>query len=83
MKADAWVNSSALLGRMNFALALTAGKLKGVQVLGWHPRNGRAQPRDRSRPSRAHGEQLLAGDVSRQTHDTIAAQMQGNVCEAR
>src|SRR6202051_3791916 len=32
MKADAWVNSSALLGRMNFALALTAGKLKGVQV---------------------------------------------------
>ena len=32
MKADAWVNSSALLGRMNFALALTAAKLKGVQV---------------------------------------------------
>ena len=32
MKADAWVNSAALLGRMNFALALTAGKLKGVQV---------------------------------------------------
>ena len=26
MKADAWVNSSALLGRMNFALALTTGK---------------------------------------------------------
>ncbi len=32
MKADAWVNSSALLGRMNFALALTAGKIKGVQM---------------------------------------------------
>src|SRR5438270_7395491 len=32
MKADAWVNSSAILGRMNFALALTSGKLKGVQV---------------------------------------------------
>ena len=31
-KADAWVNSSALLGRMNFALALTAGKVKGIQV---------------------------------------------------
>jgi uncharacterized protein (DUF1800 family) len=28
MKADAWVNSSALLGRMNFALGMTAGKVK-------------------------------------------------------
>ena len=32
MKAETWVNSSALLGRMNFSLALIAGKLKGVQV---------------------------------------------------
>src|SRR5207245_7864903 len=32
MKADAWVNSAALLGRMNFALTLTAGKLKGDQA---------------------------------------------------
>src|SRR5947207_15532217 len=32
MKADTWVNSSALLGRMNFSLALASGKLKGVQV---------------------------------------------------
>src|SRR5262249_11705123 len=30
MKADAWVNSSALLGRMNFALALSNSKLKGI-----------------------------------------------------
>jgi len=32
MKAETWVSSSALLGRMNFALALTAGKVKGVKV---------------------------------------------------
>ena len=32
MKSDAWVNSSALLGRMNFSLALMSGKIKGVQV---------------------------------------------------
>ena len=32
MKADTWVNSSALLGRMNFALGLTAGKVRGVSV---------------------------------------------------
>jgi uncharacterized protein (DUF1800 family) len=74
-KADAWVNSAALLGRMNFALALTAGKLKGVQVdsdrmLGAADANPDAQA-----TLIALENSLLAGDVSRQTHDTIAAQM--------
>src|SRR5450755_4224889 len=32
MKADTWVNSSALLGRMNFALSLAARKVRGVKV---------------------------------------------------
>src|SRR6202035_4832260 len=32
MKAETWVSSSALLNRMNFALALTSGKVKGVRV---------------------------------------------------
>ena len=32
MKADTWVNSSALLARMNFALGLAAGKIRGVKV---------------------------------------------------
>jgi len=31
-KADAWVNTGALLNRMNFSLALTANRLRGVQV---------------------------------------------------
>lgn len=30
--AGAWVNSGALLNRMNFALALTSGKLPGVRI---------------------------------------------------
>ncbi len=75
MKADAWVNSSALLGRMNFALALTAGKLKGVQVdpgLGLEPATSAADPQG---TLAALENSLLAGNVSRQTHDTIAAQM--------
>jgi uncharacterized protein (DUF1800 family) len=29
-KAEAWVNSGALLGRMNFALALTSGRMRGL-----------------------------------------------------
>src|SRR5215470_4542162 len=34
MKSEAWVNSSALLGRMNFSVALMAGRIKGVKVDG-------------------------------------------------
>ena len=33
-----WMNSSALLGRMNFALALTQGKLRGISVPAEHLR---------------------------------------------
>jgi uncharacterized protein (DUF1800 family) len=85
MKADAWVNSSALLGRMNFALALTAGKLKGVQVdsdhiLGNHildiGTGATGSVADRQATLAALESSLLAGDVSQQTHDTIAAQLQ-------
>ena len=32
MKAEAWVNSSALLNRMNFALALGSGRLPGASL---------------------------------------------------
>ena len=31
-KAEAWVNSSALLDRMNFALTLTSGQVRGVTI---------------------------------------------------
>jgi uncharacterized protein (DUF1800 family) len=75
MKADAWVNSSALLGRMNFALALTAGKLKGVQWDSDHIPGAVGSPGDAQATLAALESSLLAGEVSRQTHDTIAAQM--------
>ena len=75
MKADAWVNSSALLGRMNFALALTAGKLKGVQVDSDHLLGTTGLPGDTQATLASLEASLLAGDVSRQTHDTIVAQM--------
>ena len=32
MKAETWVSSSALLTRMNFALALTSGRVRGVKL---------------------------------------------------
>ncbi len=71
MKADAWVNSSALLGRMNFALALTSGKAKGVKV------DSAPIPSDDPQQALAVLENsLLAGDVSKQTHDVISARLQ-------
>src|SRR5256712_4430935 len=73
MKGDAWVNSSAILGRMNFALALTSGKLKGVQVDS--DRTGNV-PSDPQTALAALENTLLEGDVSQQTHDTIANKLQ-------
>ena len=76
MKADAWVNSSALLGRMNFALALAAGKLKGIRVDSERVLATGNLPADPLQTLTALENTLLAGDVSKQTHDTIAAQVE-------
>jgi uncharacterized protein (DUF1800 family) len=77
MKAGTWVNSSALLGRMNFALNLTAGRVKGVKV---DPGNLGAgtggQPTDPQQALATLESSLLAGDISKQTHDTISKQLE-------
>ena len=74
MKAETWVSSSALLNRMNFALALTSGKVSGVKV-------DPAQLADNSPPDAttalsAMEAKLLASDVSKQTHDSIVQQLE-------
>jgi uncharacterized protein (DUF1800 family) len=67
-RADAWVNTGALLNRMNFALALVANRIPGtsVDVAALAGAGGieaaRAQLRER----------LLGGEVSSSTDDTIA-----------
>ena len=76
MKADTWVNSSALLGRMNFALALTNGKMKGVEMDSDRIWAEGGLPADSEQTLTMLENNLLAGDVSKQTHDTIAAQLQ-------
>jgi hypothetical protein len=75
MKADGWVNSSALLGRMNFALALTAGKIKGVQMDSARVLGASGVPLVSQQTLALLENNLLAGDVSMQTHDTIATQL--------
>ena len=74
-KADAWVNSSALLDRMNFALTLASGKLKGVAV---DPERlmSATTPSDSQQALVGLENTLLAGDISQQTHQVISARLQ-------
>jgi len=74
MKQDAWVNSSALLDRMNFALALGSGRLNGIQIDQQHIFNGTA-PTDATSAQAALEQAILDGDVSAQTHQTISKQL--------
>jgi uncharacterized protein (DUF1800 family) len=73
MKAETWVNSSALLGRMNFALSLTGGKVKGVTVDQARWTNNAPAPADSAQALGELENGLLGGEVSKQTHDSIAA----------
>jgi uncharacterized protein (DUF1800 family) len=74
MKQETWVNSAALLDRMNFALALGSGRMNGVQVDPQGIFNG-ATPQDAAGAQAALEQVLLAGDVSVQTHQTISKQL--------
>jgi uncharacterized protein (DUF1800 family) len=76
MKAETWVSSSALLNRMNFAIALTSGKIKGVKPDAAQLAGEISQPGDSLVILPRLEEKLLAGGVSQQTHDSIVAQIQ-------
>jgi uncharacterized protein (DUF1800 family) len=71
MKAETWVNSSALIDRMNFSLALASGRVNGVSIA---PSPFTDQHSDDTLDGLART--LLAGDISRQTHDTVQKQIE-------
>jgi uncharacterized protein (DUF1800 family) len=74
MKAEAWVNSSALLNRMNFALQLGSGKLPGTSLDPQGLIPGPA-PADSQAALAALEQSILAGDVSPQTHAVMQKQL--------
>jgi uncharacterized protein (DUF1800 family) len=76
MKAETWVNSSALLARMNFALALASGKLRGTQADAQRVLGENNMPSDGEQTLAVLESNLLEGNVSKQTHDTIEARLQ-------
>jgi uncharacterized protein (DUF1800 family) len=73
MKAETWVNSSALINRMNFALAIGSGKLRGIS-LDTTAVLSEAQPSDPDTAIARLSDSLLGGDVSSQTQVTIRKQ---------
>ncbi len=64
-RADAWVNTGALLNRMNFAVALTQGRLSG-------PKRGGQNETSASPARDTLFQTALAGDVSESTRATVA-----------
>jgi uncharacterized protein (DUF1800 family) len=74
MKADAWVNSSSLINRMNFALALGTGRLPGINANPQALLRG-ATPQDSEAALAVMENAILAGDVSAQTHAVIQKQL--------
>jgi len=73
-KADAWVNSSALLTRMNFALQLGSGRLPGTATNPQLLLHG-SPPQDSNAALAALEGEILSGDVSAQTHAVIQKQL--------
>jgi uncharacterized protein (DUF1800 family) len=73
-KADAWVNTSALLNRMNFSLALTANRLRGTQV-DLEALLGDRRAADPHATLDRAVRTLLGGQLSQQTRETLETQL--------
>ncbi len=71
-KADVWVNSAALLDRMNFALALSTNRLPGTSLdLAVLLKEGSLSDADPYQVQLKLEQTLVPGDISKQTHQTI------------
>src|SRR6202790_3782495 len=73
-KADAWVNTGALLNRMNFSLALTSNHLRGAQVNMQILLGDQVATDPHATLARAINA-LLGGQVSQQTRETLEMQL--------
>jgi uncharacterized protein (DUF1800 family) len=74
-KADAWVNTGALLNRMNFSLTLTANRLRGAQVDIDSLIGGDTSANPRATLDHAI-QVLLGGQTSQETRDTLEKQLE-------
>ena len=75
MMAQAWVNSSALINRINFALALATGRLPGLQVSSQEMLGMPDIAPDAQMVLAQLENHMMDGDVSPRTHATISKQL--------
>ena len=73
-KADAWVNTGALLSRMNFSLTLTSNRLRGAQVDIDSLFGSDTAANPHATLDRAI-QVLLGGQASQETRDTLEKQL--------
>jgi uncharacterized protein (DUF1800 family) len=73
-KSEAWVNTGALLNRMNFSLALTANRLRGAQVDMDALLNSKGATDPNAMLDRSI-QLLLSGEMSAATRDTLEKQL--------
>ena len=73
-RADAWVNTGALLNRMNFSLALAANRLRGAQV-NMETLLGDGAAGDPHATLDLAVRVLLGGQLSQQTRETLEVQL--------
>jgi uncharacterized protein (DUF1800 family) len=77
-KADVWVNSAALLDRMNFGLALATNRLAGTSFnLAQLLNSTLGTDTDPYQVQLKLERTLIAGDISKQTHQTIEERIVG------
>jgi uncharacterized protein (DUF1800 family) len=76
--ASAWVNTGALVARLNFALALSANRLAGTRV----DLARLVSPEDAADPKKsvaALSKALFGGDLSRETRETIEKRLENSM----
>jgi uncharacterized protein (DUF1800 family) len=71
-RADAWMNTGAILNRINFGLMLAGGRVPGVSLATWP---NAAQLRDAPRAAQVDGvvATLLGGEVSSETRSILVS----------
>ena len=67
---DAWMNTGAILNRINFGLALAAGQLPGAALSNW-PEFETLRAQSRTQQVDAVVKSLLGGQVSPETRDVL------------
>ncbi len=74
-RAEAWVNTGALLNRLNFAIALAANRLRGVRV-DLSGLLARTDPHDAHAVLDRAVEQFLAGQIAPETRAILERQLE-------